>query len=526
MQYLKKIINHQKLYYWSLILTAICLPLSKFALSVSMIILLANWVIEFEFKTKWQRLANNRSILVFISLFAIHIIWLINTNNFSYAFKDIGSKIILLLYPIIIGTSAKLNKKHLKIVLQWFVVAAFVSSLISVLILLDVTSIHIKDIRDISPFMSHIRLGILMNMAIFVLGYFLISKDFSKSRTEKITYSIAIIWFMFFLFLLKSLTGIIIFIIVALILAALITKMIKELVPRLFVQVFILTLVLLAASYITHSIARFYTTEKIDFNKLEKYTVNGNPYIHYKSKRLENGNYAGLFVCKEELKQEWGKRSSLDYHGKDKKGQDLRITLMRYLTSKGYRKDSVGVSKLTDQDIQNIESGMANYIFTKKFAIYPRIYQVIWEFDVYKKGGNPAGNSVTQRIEYLKTAKDIIKENFWFGVGTGDIQDAFNRQYELNNSQLPQNKRLRAHNQYVTFLLTFGIFGFIVFIISIFYPAIHLGAFKNYLFIAFILIAILSFINEDTLETQIGVTFFSYFYSLFLFGNNMMIKKE
>ena len=169
---------------------------------------------------------------------------------------------------------------------------------------------------------------------------------------------------------------------------------------------------------------------------------------------------------------------------------------------------------------------MANYIFENKYAIYPKIYQVIWEIDVYKNGNNPAGNSITQRFEYLITAKDIIKKNFWFGVGTGDVKDAFKKQYELNNSRLPKKKRLRAHNQYITFLLTFGVFGFIIVLISIFYPIIKLKGFTHYLFIIFFLIALLSFINEDTLETQIGVAFFSYFYSLFLFGTNLINKKE
>jgi hypothetical protein len=36
----------------------------------------------------------------------------------------------------------------------------------------------------------------------------------------------------------------------------------------------------------------------------------------------------------------------------------------------------------------------------------------------------------------------------------------------------------------------------------------------------FFFIAFLSMLNEDTLETHAGVTFFSYFYSLFLFARD------
>jgi hypothetical protein len=66
--------------------------------------------------------------------------------------------------------------------------------------------------------------------------------------------------------------------------------------------------------------------------------------------------------------------------------------------------------------------------------------------------------------------------------------------------------------------------GFILVLFSIFYPAIKLKGFKNYLFVVFLIIALLSFLNEDTLETQIGITLFSYFYSLFLFGSKINYK--
>jgi len=40
------------------------------------------------------------------------------------------------------------------------------------------------------------------------------------------------------------------------------------------------------------------------------------------------------------------------------------------------------------------------------------------------------------------------------------------------------------------------------------------------------IIGFMSFINEDTLETTTGVTFFMFFYSLFLFGRNKIKNPE
>jgi len=173
---------------------------------------------------------------------------------------------------------------------------------------------------------------------------------------------------------------------------------------------------------------------------------------------------------------------------------------------------------LKNEEIKAIESGVANYTFLEKWKVYPLVYNALWELYEYKKTGNASGHSLAQRIEYLKTAKEIIKEHFWFGVGTGNVRLAFDKKYIEMNSLLENEWRLRAHNQLVTFLLTFGIFGFIWLIFALFYPAIKEKGFNDFLFTILFLIIIISFINEDTFETQAGVTFFIIFYSVFIFG--------
>ncbi|MFP4025493.1 MAG: O-antigen ligase family protein [Thiohalospira sp.] len=518
-------INHQKIYYFGLLLVAASLPLSKFAVSVSMITLAINWVLEGYFAEKIKKIRDNPSILIFCGIFLVHLLWLLNTSNFQYAFHDLKNKLILIVFPIIIGTSLPLNRNQFKYLLLLFSLSVVVSTLISTAVLLGIIDYPINDIREISMFMSHIRLSLLINVSIFSLGYFLFSNQFYKTRNELIAYSITILWLVLFLFILKSLSGIIIFIILFFLIAGYYSINIKELVFRLFVQVLLITGFLFIASYITHAISKFYTVEKIDFENLEQNTLSGNKYQHKsKPKQIENGYYVWLYVCPKELKKEWNRLSDICYECKDKKGQQVKITLIRYLTSKGFRKDSVGISKLSAADIQNIENGIANYIYTLRYNLYPKIYQIIWEIDVYRKGANPTGNSITQRWEFLKTAFSIIHDNFWFGTGTGDVQDAFNHQYEINKSQLSPGKRLRTHNQYVTFFVSFGIVGFLIVLFCMFYPFIQLKGYKNYFFVMFLLIALLSMLNEDTLENQIGVTFFSYFYSLFLFGNRFKIN--
>lgn len=167
------------------------------------------------------------------------------------------------------------------------------------------------------------------------------------------------------------------------------------------------------------------------------------------------------------------KKKFITILGKRLKNQELRTTLIRYLTSKGLRKDSVGLSQLSDQDIKNIENGIANYIYTKRFSIYPKIYEFLWEIEAMKKGVNPGGHSILQRIEYLKTAFSIISKNILFGVGTGDVDDAFKLEYKLSRSKLEPQWQHRTHNQFITFIVTFGIIGFIIIISCFTYAIIY-----------------------------------------------------
>ena len=105
-----------------------------------------------------------------------------------------------------------------------------------------------------------------------------------------------------------------------------------------------------------------------------------------------------------------------------------------------------------------------------------------------------------------------------FGVGTGDVADAFNRQYREMNSSLSEEWRLRAHNQYLTFLISFGLIGFLLVMTSLVFPVFKEKGISNIRFLVFIAIILISMMNEDTFETSAGAMFASFFYALFLFG--------
>jgi hypothetical protein len=233
---------------------------------------------------------------------------------------------------------------------------------------------------------------------------------------------------------------------------------------------------------------------------------------------LENGHYVWINVADKELERTWDRRSKLSFTGKDKLGQPLRATLIRYLASMGQRKDSIGVRALAEGDVRRIEQGITSVAEGRQGALQARIDQVLYEFEIYRKGGDPSGHSVTMRLEFVRTGLGIAKAHWPFGVGTGDTQLAFNEAYQRNGSPLDARWRLRAHNEYLTLLISFGLPGFLWCLFSWWWPAWRNRACAQPLFTAWAIIFLLSCFSEDTLETQMGATFFALYYTLFTFA--------
>ena len=398
-------------YFLLLLLLAISLPLSVFSTSVIEILLVLNWIIEGNFRGKFKVLKQTKSILIISSLYLLYIIGLFYSSDYVNAFQNLKSKLPLLVLPLIIGSSKSFSYKELKIFLLAFIGGTLTGSLFSAAIFFNLVPYDYTDIRQISIFISHIRFSLMIVFSVFILIYFIFSDndgEFSSHRW-KITYSSVCLWLICFLFILKSFTGLIIFGIVLFLVIWNYSGRITYTTPRFIVRVLLITAPLLGMSWITKSIEKFYHRETIDFSTLETFTSAGNPYFHDTVLIVaENGHYVWLYISEKELRETWNELSDYGYHGMDKRGQELKYTLIRYLSSKGLRKDEQGISKLTAEDMAAIENGLTNYIFLNPYSLYPRIYEIIWEIDRYLKGKEPGDHSVSQRIIYFKAALSVF----------------------------------------------------------------------------------------------------------------------
>lgn len=136
------------------------------------------------------------------------------------------------------------------------------------------------------------------------------------------------------------------------------------------------------------------------------------------------------------------------------------------------------------------------------------------EYSIDKQWGGRA-----LRLLKWDCSLDIIKNNFLFGVGTGDAQDELQKCYkEKNYSPLLYwpDMKYNAHNQYLQSTIDLGIPGFALLLLCLIVPLVEASKSKNYLFISFLVLFSICCLTESMLEVNKGIVFFAFFTSLFM----------
>jgi hypothetical protein len=507
---------HRYIFLAAMMGVCIGMPLSNGINSICQLVLALNWLVEGNYVSKFRSLVKNKPALVLLSFYVMHLLGLLYTTNFDYGLEDLNKKLPLFLFPLVLSTSGPLSDKEKKIVILSLMLAVTCSTFIGSYLLL---SHQLTDIHDISEFIAPVRLAMMMVLSIFLLGYYVTTNKFSF---WSIIFSVWIGWLFFFLFVMQSLTAVImIFIIglVLLIIAAIKAIRRKKILFSLSVLLFFGFGLIGSAKYLIHFYHQYFPkSDVVNISQLDKKTVNGNPYYSENWGELtENGHYDVQYICWEELKSEWNKRGKIRFDSLDLKGNPVKFTLIRYMTSMGLRKDSVGVWALNAKDINAVELGIPNYRFNSLSSMSYRLFQVFWEIKDYQNGGDANGHSVTMRLVYWKAALHFISKHPFVGVGTGDVRKTFDNYYDTTHSKLSKDFRLRSHNQYLEIGVGFGLIGIVWFLLSLFYPAIKTKKIFTYSYFIFWMIIMLSMLTEDTLETEAGSTFYAFFNSFFLF---------
>ena len=509
--------THRRLYLLSLSGIGFFLPLSVFMTSLFIFMVLINWLIEGGIRKKLDKYRSDKSLIIYSVAYLVYLIWMLNTSDLWYGLHALKLKIPLILLPVLIGTSGNLDRIERKIILSSLIIGLMIATIAGSAYSIIISS-GLIDRRELSVFISHIRLSLMICLGIFIAGYYF-TEAIGRNIFVRSCYLISGLWLTAFLFIMFSFTGVIIF---SILLIWLVVRLSARLskgagIAGLSLAISVTSLI---AVFIIHQIKDYTTLREPDIIEEGIMTFSGKEYTHDPGRKdVENGYFVWRYICEEELRREWNGISDIDYEGIDLRGHQLKYTLIRYLTSIGVRKDSAGVSELGRDDIRTIESGYANVIYLDGTGIRDKFYETIWQIDYYLDGGNPQGHSVTQKLDFFLTGYRVFRAHPLFGTGTGDMVKEILMQYERDGSKLDLQFRRMPHNQYLTVLISFGIVGFILFWGAMLLPIFIRGKARDLLFSVFLIIILLSMIGEDTLETHTGVTFFALCYGIFLFSN-------
>jgi len=541
------------IYYFSIALMLVSLPLSKYLMSISQFCLTGIFILDGIRKKDvilfWERTnrvaafvliipygiywiadaiyrkfkaffhRENAPAWIFSSLLLLHVIGLAFTTDMDYALKDLRIKLPILLLPLFLSTTGKIDRKAFPLLMYFFFAALVLASLISTRLFLTREA---SDIRDVSPFISHIRYSILIVIGIFAMCYMIFEKN-KIPLYGRVLLVISTIWLIVFLLFTASMTGLVLLVLTAGVLIIYIFYHKRKIWVKALVILGVMTVFLLIGLYLHGIWKDVYMEDPSEQENLERTTALGNPYWHDSTNlQVENGHYVWLYVSTNEMKEAWNSRSRFDFEGQDLAGQEIKYTLIRFLTSRGLRKDAAGITSLDNEEVSFIEHGVASRIYVDKPGVYVRIYKIFWEYKRYQETHNPTGHSVMQRFEYWKAAKNIIMRNWLTGVGTGDLDLEFQKEYENMGSLLEQKFRWRSHNQFLAIFTAFGVLGLGWFLVTLLFPAIRLQKFHDYYYLSFFIIIVFSMFWEDTIESQAGVTIFAFFTSFYLFAKKFI----
>ena len=503
---------HRNIYLFFLSSLAASVSLGKFPMSVSLIGLTINFFLERDFLQKWAIIKQKKYLpIIFSGLFLIELLWLPFSEDIFIGLNVLRIKLPLLLLPLIIGSSLYLSKKELKIVVISFFAGLLISTIWVYLVSVDIliTKKNSGTIRDASVFMSHIRYSILLSFSIMFLIYLSI-----KANLNKVLSSVLLIWLVLILVKLATLTAICGLFITILSCLPFLLKNKKNTYNKQFLRVIVI-FVVSAAAYLTHTVNDFYHV-KNEKRSSKKESIKGEKYLYdFNDHTTENGFFLWENIAPHELEKEWNKRSNINFKGLDHKGQMLKATIYRFLTSKGLDKDSAGLSQLSNEEIALIESGETSFIHYNNLE--KRIRSLLYERENLKKSKDPNNQTTNQRIEFWKVGMSILAENQVLGYGPGGVKKEYKKYYQINSTLLAPKNQLLAHNQFITQAINLGVLGFLIWGSTLIYSFLKIKREIKMVFHSYAILMLFAFMSDDMLEVQAGATIFSLIGTILVF---------
>jgi hypothetical protein len=511
--FLTRILEERWLYWIGWAGLACGLALGRAILSISIIVLAGAWLFDGLYRKdivkKWKAFLSHRPALLISSIPILYAISLLYSSGIHDGLGVLRTQAPLLVLPMIFSSMPRLTGDHIKRIAMIHVAALLLSTLLSYF--MADASIISETPRQIPIFVNHIRLALLLVMGIFLILRFNSSKDPLRIFINLS----AIAWFLYFLWIMQAATGFSILFLVLLFygLRSLFVSGGKK-----WLGILSLLCVGFCSYFVITSAQSYWSSPEVSLAELDTYSALGNPYIHdLENKSLENGHRIWIYIAYDEMMEAWTERSKVNLDGLDEKGQPIRGTLLRYLTSLDLRKDAAGVKALTEAQIKEVEAGITSVVAQEHSGIRKRMDVLFFELDSYVNGGDPSYNSMTRRFEYWKAGWGLFKRSPIIGYGAGNLREDLKVEF-IQDSRLSEDAWNLIHNQFLTFLACFGILGFGWLIYVHYMPLGISNLRKEWLLWIFLFVLSASYMTEDTLNTQAGLSFFFFYHGLLILG--------
>lgn len=151
------------------------------------------------------------------------------------------------------------------------------------------------------------------------------------------------------------------------------------------------------------------------------------------------------------------------------------------------------------------------------FQLIPSLKNKVGYFKhdmVMFKEGRGGQYSDSGRLASLDVGWMIARENFWTGVGAGNLRLAVNEKYEQKYPDYVE--AFMPQNQFLFVWASSGIIAFFIFLIVFFYPFIYQSNFRHPLLFSFGIMMFVICSIEHAMENAVGVAHFLIFQLLLL----------
>ena len=474
---------------------------SVFLTNLLWVLLLVNWIAEWDWREKFAAVRQNRLLQAFLVLAAVHLLWFLGAQDIPYALHDLQKKLPLLVIPLVVLTSRPLTRKELINLGICYTGTILVVTIVGLFRYLTLDGLPY---RDIVPNISHIRFGLNVCLSIVILAY--AAWTHRRHRWLPVVNTLWVIWLLLFLVMIHAYTALFILPVLAVVLLFAYWRKMSQRLRLASATTLIVIIGALAATFAIYH-HQYYHLQPLSTQPLRTATLNGNAYSHANDGCIENGNYIMNYICETELRQEWARRSPQPIDAPTATGYSAYGALVRYLNALGVTKDSVGMTRLTSADIAAIEQGIANPVYLRHS---PRklFYALFYENECRRCYHSVNDFSMLQRFELWQGAWQLFLQHPLFGVGTGSVLPCCQQQLVESHSPLA-GRDMNTHNQYLNFLVAFGLVGFLLVVaafVRALHPILHRDG-PHLIFLALLVILLISFLTEDTLDTLAGITF-------------------